>query len=186
MKRTVWIVGAGLVVLLAAFAGMATDRLFRADKLGTAPSQLDENIFYVSIFALLFAVTGVIVWFLARLLRWQWPYLSLAFSLVLSHTCLLLICAALFPTGIFFAPPPVDDLYGGYFLFPGVHLYLLAGKIIEPLQPFVGRIMPDYWGAILDIVILPGLVCAILGGVQWYLIGKAVERFRTRRVAQAV
>ena len=157
--------------------------------MGTLPSPLDESVFGISGFVVLFAITAAIVWFLARLLRWRWPRLSLPLSLVMSHTILLLICVALFPTGIFFDEPPFDDLYFGYFLFPGVHLYIVAGKIIEPLQPLVGRMSPGYWGAIVYLVILPGLVCAVLGGVQWYLIGKIVEWLREgrmRRIAQAV
>ena len=188
MKRIIWIVGVGLAALLLLSGGTATYRVLHADRVGTTPSELDQNAFYISIFVVLFVITGTIVWFLAGLLRWRWPRLSLPLSLAVSHTILLLICVALCPTGIFFGEPPVDDLYLGYYLFPGVHLYFVAGKIIEPLEPLVGRLLPDFWGSILYLVILPGFVCAVLGGAQWYLIGKLVERVRAsrlRRNAQA-
>jgi hypothetical protein len=151
-----------------------------------ALSEPAQNTIVTAFIVLLFAVTGAVVWFLARLLRWRWQQLSFPFSLVVSHTILLTICVALAPTGIFFADRPFDDLYLGYYLFPGVHLYILAGTIVQPLEPLCFR-MPEFWGAVMYLLIFPGIVCAVLGGAQWYLIGKLAEwirAIRARRVPQ--
>lgn len=149
-------------------------------------SEPAQNAILIAFIVVLFAVTGAVVWFLARLLRWRWQHLSFPLSLVISHTILLVICVALAPTGIFFANPPFDDLYLGYYLFPGVHLYFLASTIVRPLETLCFR-MPEFWGAVMYLLIFPGLACAILGGAQWYVIGKLIEWIRViraRRVPQ--
>jgi hypothetical protein len=143
-----------------------------------------QNLLVGLLMLALFVVTGAMVWFLARLLRWKWPRLSLPVSLVISHTALLILCAALAPTGGFFGDPPFDDLYLGYYLFPGIHLYFLAGQIVRLLEPLCQH-MSDWWGAVFYIVVFPGVVCIILGGAQWFLIGKAVQWIRAHR-AQTV
>ena len=149
---------------------------------------MQEDLLVGLVILALLVVTGAMVWFLARLLRWKWPGLSLAPSLVISHTALLLLCVALVPTGVFFGAPPFDDLYLGYYLFPGVHLYFLASQMVRPLEALCQR-MPDWWGAVFYLLVFPGLACIILGGAQWFVIGKLVERIRAhhaRRVAQSV
>jgi hypothetical protein len=142
-----------------------------------------ELIVFAALLAL-FAITSAIVWFLAQLLRWKWPRLSLPVSLVISHTGLLLLCAALAPTGVFVDDPPFDDLYLGYYLFPGIHLYILSGQIVRLLGPLCQH-MSDWWGDVFYIIIFPGVVCIILGGAQWFLIGKAAQWIRAHR-AQTV
>jgi hypothetical protein len=137
----------------------------------------EDLLLDVTILALI-AITGAILWFLAWALRWKFPGLSLPGSLVVTHTCLLLICVALLPTGIFFADPPFDDLYFGYFLYPGIHIYLLSGPVVEPLEQFLSHL--GYWGAILEGLVIPGLIGVVVGGAQWYLIGKLVEWLRRR------
>jgi hypothetical protein len=133
----------------------------------------------------LIVVTSAIVWFLAWALRWKFPRLSLPASLVITHTTLLLICVALLPTGILFVDPPFDDLYLGYFLYPGIHIYLLSGPVVKLLNPFLYHL--GYWGAVLAGLIIPGLIGVVVGGAQWYLIGKVIEwlrRSRARRIPQ--
>src|SRR5438105_5115401 len=105
-------------------------------------SSINEGVLVGATLAVLFAITCLAVWLVAFLLRRRFKRLSLPVSLVLSHSLLLLVCVALYPTGIFFGKPPVDDLYGGFFLFPGPHLYLLAGKFfVEPLLPLLSPLL---------------------------------------------
>jgi hypothetical protein len=144
-----------------------------------ALSEPIQNAIIMVFILALFALTGAIVWVIARLLRWRREHLSFPLSLVISHTILLSVCVALCPTGIFFADRPFDELYLGYYLFPGVHLYFLASMIIRPLEPLFLR-MPEFLGAVMYLLIVPGLICGVLGGGQWYLIGKLVEWIRAR------
>jgi hypothetical protein len=150
-------------------------------------SEPTQNAIIIFFVLTLFAVTGAVIWVLARLLRWRWQHLSFPLSLALSHTILLVICVALAPTGIFFAEPPFDDVYFGYFLYPGIHIYLLSGPVVEVLNPFLYGL--DWWGAVLAGLVVPGLIGIIVGGIQWYLIGKLIECLRKNRyrcVSQAV
>jgi hypothetical protein len=143
-------------------------------------NEVAANLFVVLVTLVLFVVTGSVVWFLARLLRWKWPRLSLPVSLVVSHTALLVFCVTLCPTGIFFMDRPFDDLYLGFYLFPGMYLYVVAGQILYPFQSLFLR-LPGFWGAVLYLLIFPAILCIILGGAQWYLIGKVVEKIRAVR-----
>jgi len=96
---------------------------------------ISNDLFYVGFFIALYAINIIGVWLVAWFLRRWISRLTLTWSLVASQTVLVLLIVALYPTGVFFAEPPVGDLYAGFFLFPGVHLYLLAGKLcLDPLM----------------------------------------------------
>src|SRR5256885_811654 len=150
-----------------------------------------DNFFYIGFFAALYAINISGVLLVAWLLRRWFSRLSLSWSSVASQTLLLLLCVALFPTGIFFAEPPADDLYAGFFLFPGIHLYLLAGKLcLEPLMDhgfsnWLFQHAPVHAANLIGLVFLPAVPCAILGALQWFGIGKAIDWFGKRRVRNA-
>jgi|ERR1700730_11577051 hypothetical protein len=152
---------------------------------------IGDNLFYVGFLVMLYAINIAAVWFVARLIR-RFSHLSLTWSLVAAQTLLLLLCVALYPTGIFFAASPADDLYAGFFLFPGVHLYLLAGKLcLEPLMDsgfsnWLSQHVSARAANLIGLIFIPALLCAILGALQWYLIGKSIERVRARRTRAVV
>jgi hypothetical protein len=150
-----------------------------------------DNFFYMGFFAALYAINISGVLLVALLLRRWFSRLSLAWSFVASQTLLLLLCVALYPTGIFFAQPPVDDLYAGFFLFPDVHLYLLAGKLfLDPLMDhgfsnWLFQHVQERNANLIGLIFLPAVPCVILGAVQWYTIGKVVEWFSKRGARNA-
>jgi len=158
--------------------------------MNTPMAAISDTPFYVGL-VVIYAINITGVWFVARLLRRWVSRLKLAWSFVASQTLLLFLCIALFPTGIFFAEPPVDDLYAGFFLFPGIHLYLLAGKLcLEPLMDhgfsnWLFQHAPERAANLIGLVFLPAVPCAILGALQWFGIGKAIEWFGKRRVRNA-
>jgi hypothetical protein len=152
---------------------------------------ISDTLFYIGFFVAIYAINISGVWFVARLLRRWISRLRLTWSLVASQTLLLLACVALYPTGIFFAEPPVDDLYAGFFVFPGVHLYLLAGKLfLDPLMDYgfsswLFQHVPVRNANLIGLLFLPAVFCAMLGAMQWYTIGKVVEWFSKRSARNA-
>src|SRR5947209_9244817 len=140
-----------------------------------------DSFFYIGFFVALYAINISGVLLVAWLLRRWFSRLSLAWRFVASQTLLLLLCVALFPTGIFFAEPPVDDLYAGFFLFSGIHLYFLAGKLcLEPLMDqglsnWLFQHAPGRAANLIGLVFLPAVPCTILGALQWFGIGNAIE-----------
>jgi hypothetical protein len=97
---------------------------------------------------------------------------------VFSHTALLSVCVALYPTGIFFSDIPFDDIYSAYFLLPGFHIMILGQKLSDVLSPFLFSHLSSRWASITGIVFIPGVIGLVLGGLQWYVIGRAVQHFK--------
>jgi hypothetical protein len=140
----------------------------------------------IIVFALIPLLGAAVICGLAYFLRRRFSDLTLPLALVISHSALLLLCVALYPTGIFTADIPFDDLYFAYFLFPGTHIDFAVGKfIIEPLTPVAFRLMSPRLASLVGIVFLPGLLGLFLGGLQWYFIGRGVNWLRSRRLRLA-
>jgi hypothetical protein len=95
-------------------------------------------------------------------------------KLVVVHTLIILAAMALYPTEIFIPAPPFDDIYSIYFLVPGLHIMLIGMQVSHLLFPWLLTLMSHYAASILCIVFIPGVVGIILGGVQWYFIGKFI------------
>jgi hypothetical protein len=104
-------------------------------------------------------------------------------ALVLGHSALILLAMALYPTGIFIADEiGFDDIYGAYLFVPGVHIYFAVGNlIVEPVAPLLFRFFSSHVASVFGIVILPGVLGGIVGGVQWYLLGRGFKYLRSRR-----
>jgi hypothetical protein len=139
----------------------------------------------IAAFAIIPLVGGAIVWALARVVRWRFPRLSLPVSLVFSHTALLLLCVALYPTGMFVADIPFDDLYLAYFLFPGTHISFLADKLVEPLSAFLFAHLSSHDASVAGVILLPGFIGLAVGGLQWYFIGRLVGQLCSPRMKEA-
>ena len=90
---------------------------------------------------------------------------------VISHSLIILTFMALAPTGIFYGPEPVDDIYGLYLLAPGIHLFWLGEQISWVCSPGLFKMFSNHEASMIGIVIIPGLTGLILGGIQWFLLG---------------
>lgn len=114
---------------------------------------------------------------MSSLLKEHFINLSLAGKLVTIHSAIILLAILLYPTEIFFLDKPFDDLYPIYFFVPGIHICWLGGQVSRIVQAFLFSIYSPHTASILGIVIIPGFVGLVVGGVQWYLIGKIICRF---------
>ena len=125
------------------------------------------------------AIVCAIAFGLRRLAR----RVSLPLALVIAHSLLILVAIALYPTGIFIADEVgFDDIYAAYLFVPGTHIYLAVGNlIVEPSGSLLFRLFSSHVASIFGIVVLPGVFGAIVGGIQWYLLGCGFEYLRSRR-----
>lgn len=94
------------------------------------------------------------------------------------HTLIILISMALFPTYVFTPDPPFDDVYIIYVLVPGLHIYMIGVQLSHQLFPWLLTKMSHYAASLICIVFIPGVVGIIIGGLQWYIIGKIILLFR--------
>lgn len=106
---------------------------------------------------------------------------SLPVKLVVIHTLIIVAAMALYPTGIFISQPPFDDVYIIYVIAPGIHIYMLGLALSAYLFPLFSTVMSRYAASVLCIVFIPGLTGIIVGGLQWYFIGKLILLFRRER-----
>ncbi len=85
---------------------------------------------------------------------------------------------ALYPTDIFISDAPFDDVYTIYVFVPGIHIYLVGGQLSLQLFPWLLTKMSHYAASVLCIVFIPGVIGIIIGGFQWFIIGKIIVLFR--------
>ena len=104
--------------------------------------------------------------------------LSLPARLASIHTLIILAAMALYPTGIFISEPPYDNVYTIYVLVPGIHIFMLGLQLSHLLSPWLLMLMSRHAASILCVVFIPGAVGIIVGGLQWYFIGKIILLFR--------
>ncbi|HEX8369244.1 MAG TPA: hypothetical protein VF604_11940 [Pyrinomonadaceae bacterium] len=107
--------------------------------------------------------------------------LSLPAKLAAIHTLIISASMALYPTGIFIPGMPYDDVYIIYLLAPGIHIFMIAMLLSHQLFPWLLMIMSPRAASVLGVVFIPGLVGIIIGGWQWYFIGKIILLFRRER-----
>jgi hypothetical protein len=99
--------------------------------------------------------------------------------LAASHT--LVICMWLALSPLYIAAvwgSPYGDVFVPYLLVPGVHVYWqwFAPKVFPWL---LGR-MESFHASGICVILLPGMVGLLVGGLQWYLLGAAWDRLRKR------
>ncbi|HEX8248059.1 MAG TPA: hypothetical protein VF599_07800 [Pyrinomonadaceae bacterium] len=107
--------------------------------------------------------------------------LSLPARLAVIHGLIISAAMALYPTGVFIPGMPYDDVYIIYVLVPGIHILMIAMLLSHQLFPWLLMIMSPRAASVLCVVFIPGLVGIIVGGLQWYFIGKIILLFRRRR-----
>jgi hypothetical protein len=99
------------------------------------------------------------------------------FHLAAAHTVLMLGPMALAPLWVLADPDPMyGDLYPPFFVVPGLHIHFAACRLFDPVFPWLLGFMEPFPASILCIVVGPGLVGMIAGGLQWFLIGAAWDR----------
>src|SRR5438874_3186819 len=141
---------------------------------------------FIGAFVIMPLVGAVIVWMSAHYIRYRFPSFGLAASLLLSHTLLILLCIAIAPTGLLIPDIPFDDLYLAYYLVPGTHIYFsIIQLVVEPLTPLAFRLMSPHTASIALIIFVPCLAGLLVGGLQWYLLGRVCERINVCRMKKA-
>jgi hypothetical protein len=74
---------------------------------------------------------------------------------------------------------PYGEFYAPYLLVPGVHIDWPAKLLFgQPVFNGLLEYMESFPASILCIVVGPGLVGMVAGGLQWYLLGAVWDRFQ--------
>jgi hypothetical protein len=104
--------------------------------------------------------------------------LSTSFHLALSHTLLMGLFLAISPLYMFVTwGSPFADVYLPFTFVPGIHIYSpIHTYITEPFFEWRTTTTSSYWGALLCVIAIPGVLGIGIGGVQWWLLGKLWER----------
>lgn len=112
------------------------------------------------------------------LLRWEQRSLPIRFAAL--HTALISGLTATYPTGLF-TLVPYDDVFVAYVAVPGFHIYVPSAMFAHSLWPWLQTVLPYRSASLTCIVFIPGTLGLILGGIQWYMIGRVVVWYRQRR-----
>jgi hypothetical protein len=79
---------------------------------------------------------------------------------------------------------PFDDIYTLFIVIPGFHIYMIGVKISNVLSPFMFKILPFRIASVIGIILIPLLVGLFIGGIQWYCVGKLINRIKSRHNLQ--
>lgn len=97
---------------------------------------------------------------------------SLGWRLVISHTLLILVEMVYSP---FYIQQIQGSHYGSvYYLYgfvPGVILTIFTGRASEYVFSWVTQYLAPFPSAVILIIVVPGILGIILGGILWYGIG---------------
>jgi len=111
--------------------------------------------------------------------------LSTSLRLVVSHTLIVCVWLALSPLYIAAeraAESPYGDVFVPYLLVPGVHIYypvcVWFGQVAFPW--LLGH-MESFPASVVCVVVGPGVVGLVIGGLQWYLLGTVWECLAGKR-----
>ena len=99
------------------------------------------------------------------------------FTFIGIHLLVILLWLVLYPSGMFDAETPYDDVYFPYILYPGTFSYLYIGRAVNYVfWPGLTQWFSYHMASVLCIIILPGLLCGFLGIPIWYGIGCLVQQ----------
>ena len=108
--------------------------------------------------------------------------LSLPAKLVILHSVLIVLFMFTLWKRWFITDIPFEDFYAPFFFTSGPLVYFVA----HYLQLWSEQFFPAHASVFLPWDIVPGVVCLILGGVQWWFIGRLWLWFRARRFRHAL
>jgi hypothetical protein len=137
-------------------------------------------IFEFIVFAALAVIGAIPVIFFGQVLRrWVLRRVSLAASLAVSHAVIVAVSIAFYPIPIFWGKSPeFDDVYWIFLFVPGMHIYQLGRYIAYAIAHSLEAIMSFHLASLFVLVIIPGIVCLLIGTLQWYLLGRLWQRLR--------
>jgi len=123
---------------------------------------------------------------LAQLIRQSPRFARLPTGLLLALSHTLIMCGWLALSPLYIAAEraidsPYGDVFVPYLLVPGFHIY-------NPASVWFGRVafpwllghMESFPASVICVVIGPGVVGAVAGGLQWYIVGVGWERLLSR------
>lgn len=96
--------------------------------------------------------------------------------LVSSHTLLLAGSLVIAPVYIMLVKGSIyGDVYIPYAFVSGVHIYWPAQYLCSWVGSLLRSEYYSYATSVILIVLMPGLICAVVGGLQWYTVGLLIE-----------
>jgi hypothetical protein len=107
---------------------------------------------------------------------------SLPWRLVILHTVLMPFFMFTLWKRWFVTDIPFDCFYVPFFVTSGPLVYFVA----HYFQHFSERFFSADASVMLPWNLVPGLICLILGGIQWWLVGRLWIWWRSRRLHIAV
>ncbi len=107
--------------------------------------------------------------------------LSLPWTLVLLHSALIVLFMFTLWNRWFLTDIPFDCFYAPFLLTSGPVVYSIAHYVQHWSENFFSRDASVF----LPWDVVPGIVCLVLGGIQWWCIGRLWLWFRARRVRHA-
>lgn len=138
-----------------------------------------------TLFALIGAV--IVVGFGVILRRRLLRRASLPSALATSHATIVVISIALYPIRVLCASAPFDDVYLPFMLVPGIHIYWLGywlGRCIDlAFHSQLLAMLSFHSVSVLVLVVIPGIICLLVGTLQWYLLGHLWQRLRSNKSA---
>lgn len=105
------------------------------------------------------------------------------FVLATAHTIVMVVELAAAPLVIAGTrDSPYGDVYPLYLLVPGLHIYHPSGIFFgNVVFPQLLGVMDSFPASVLCVVVGPGVVGMLVGGLQWYVLGVAWDRLNRHR-----
>jgi hypothetical protein len=97
---------------------------------------------------------------------------ALKYRLLASHTGIVTALMAYSPISIRANwGSPYGDVYGPFLLVPGFPVYYPAARLSDPAFAPLLRHMESFPASVITVIVLPGLLSILLGGVIWFTAG---------------
>jgi len=72
-------------------------------------------------------------------------------------------------------PSPYGDVCVPYLIVPGIHIYMLFDGLSSRLFNLLNGTLDAKAAALVSLVIMPGVGAVLLGGAQWWVIGRILR-----------
>jgi hypothetical protein len=106
--------------------------------------------------------------------------------LAAAHTVAVLGLMALAPVYIRLTwGSPYGDVYVPYLLAPGIHISYPADRLFDgPVFQWLLGYMESFPASVLCVIVGPGLVGVVAGGLQWFVLGAVWDRLVAKSAAK--